>query len=158
MHNYNFFTGYFPPLNSFNKFSLTTFRFKECEIIEQIESHSIGILSNISVRKIPIENDFIEIKNAFKKYFVQYKKDFYTIDPNYPNQNIDIQFEKLIKEAKLNQAKCCINCKNFKPITDGHLTNSKLNGKCEIIKEKLPNLKHPVTFMWNWCQNFERIK
>ncbi|MDG1435471.1 MAG: hypothetical protein P8Q41_15725 [Saprospiraceae bacterium] len=158
LHDYNFFTGYLIPHISMNKFSLESFRFKSCEIMEQIESFATGILSHISIQRIPIENNFIEIKNAFKKYFVQYQKDFFIIDPSYPNKSIDTQFEKLLIESGLKQAKCCINCKNFKSITAGHLTNSKFNGKCDIIKEKLPDLKYPITFMWNWCQSFERIK
>lgn len=158
VHNYVHFKGYFPPLNNFFRFSLESFKLKKLNIEEHVESIVSGILSNLTIKRIQVEKDFIEILQLFSSiYHIKYKDETYRIDISYPNNNLDFQFENFLNQLKLNHAKCCINCVSFEPMTAGHLKESKLNGYCKKMIMKLPEQKYPTTNMFNWCQRFDKL-
>ena len=138
-----------------SSFSLESFELRSYKFIEEIYAVVTSILSNVKIKRLQGPKGYIEIQNYFQNlHIVTFKEEVYHLRTGYPNKNLDYQFEKLLKKINWTDLVCCINCKHFKAISRGHLVNSKLNGDCEVIDNKL-NDANKTTYMLSWCRQFE---
>lgn len=154
LHDYHHFQAYFPPLTGFYRFTLQNLNCPTFPTLEQVYSYVTSLLSNVRVRRIQVADGVLEIQPRLSHtYLIRYQEKSYELNTSYPNKNLDSQFDALIAQLQLGNAKCCINCVHFESITAGHLKNSKLNGYCRRVVDQLGD-KRSTTHMWSWCHEF----